>query len=152
MRNIILMTTLIAGTLDIVAACLRAYVTSGITPNRILQYIASGVFGKAAYSGAYSMMALGLFFHYTIAFACVACLFWLYPKWSFLWHSIWLNALLIGVVAWFVTTQIVVRLSRISAAPLKLGDALIAMSILVVCIGVPTAYFAKRFFSQLMEF
>jgi hypothetical protein len=72
---ILLKTILLAGTLDIVAACIRAYTANGVTPDRVLQYIAAGVFGKSAYTGGYGMMAWGLFFHFIIASACVACFF-----------------------------------------------------------------------------
>jgi hypothetical protein len=149
MLNIVLKTTLLVGTLDIVAACLRAYTANGTTPDRVLQYIASGVFGKSAYAGGSFMMAWGLFFHYIIAAACVACFFWAYPKWSFLWKNIWVNAVLIGIVAWLVTNQIVVPLSQIKQPPFQLVNALIAAGILIVCIGLPTAFAAKNYFRSL---
>jgi uncharacterized membrane protein YagU involved in acid resistance len=144
-----LKTILLAGTLDIAAACLRAYATNGTPPDRVLQYIAAGVFGKSAYAGGYGMMAWGLLFHFIIAAACVICFFWAYPRWSFLRESVWINSVLIGVVAWVVTTQVVVPLSRLKPPPFRAGDALIAMGILVVCIGLPTAFAAKNYFRAL---
>lgn len=44
-------TTLLAGSLDITAACVNAYISNKIMPGRVLQYIASGIFGKDAYAG-----------------------------------------------------------------------------------------------------
>ena len=45
MKRTILITTLIAGTLDILAAFIRSYVTDGVPPSTVLKYIASGAFG-----------------------------------------------------------------------------------------------------------
>jgi hypothetical protein len=149
MKNTLLITIFIAGTLDIVAACLSAYLAKGTTPDRLLQYIASGIFGKSAYQGSFTMMAWGLFFHYLIAAACVVCFFWAYPQWSFLWKNIWLNALLIGIVAWLVTTQLVVPISHIKQTPFRWLDAVIAALILVVCMGLPVAIAAKNYYRNL---
>jgi hypothetical protein len=142
----ILATTLFAGILDIIAACLHAYLSKGISPDRVLAYIASGVFGKAAYSGGFGMMAWGLFFHFTIVLFCAAIYFLLYPRLSMLPPNIALRAVLIAVVAWLVTTQVVIRLSRIPPPPFHWANALIAIGILVLCIGLPIAYSAKRFY------
>jgi hypothetical protein len=149
MLKIILKTILITGTLDIVAACLRAYFANGLTPDRLLQYIASGVFGRSAYTGGYGMMAWGLFFHFIISAACVACFFWAYPRLPFLWDNVWLNAVLIGLVAWVVTNRIVVPMSQIKSPPFDAYNALIAAGILVLCIGLPTAFAAKNYYRPL---
>ena len=46
-------TTIIAGCLDIIAACIQSYILKSSTPDKVLKYIASGVFGKAATSGGF---------------------------------------------------------------------------------------------------
>jgi predicted neutral ceramidase superfamily lipid hydrolase len=142
----IFLTTLIAGTCDIVAACTQAYIVAKILPLRILKYIASGVFGKSAYEGGIEMSLLGLVFHYMIAFACTAVFYWLYPKLSFLKFSLFLNTFTIGIVAWFVTTQMIIPISQITPAPFSISKVLMAISILIVCIGLPIAYRAKQFY------
>lgn len=144
----ILKTTCIAGTLDIVTACLSAYSSGRISPVNVLKYIASGVFGSAAFSGGTGMVALGLLFHFTIAFACTAVFYWLYSKWPFLKRSLWGNALLIAVVAWAITTRVIIPLSRITPAPFSFSKAVEAIVILLVCIGLPIAYRAKQFYQQ----
>jgi uncharacterized membrane protein YagU involved in acid resistance len=142
--------TLLAGTLDITAACLNAYLSANVMPERVLKYVASGVFGKDAYSGGFDMMAWGLFFHFIIAFACTFCYFLVYPKWNFLQkNNILVNSLLIGIVAWVVTTRLIVPISHVNAAPFNLGKAIIAALILVGCIGLPIAYKAQQFFKIL---
>jgi hypothetical protein len=57
-----------------------------------------------------------------------------------------LNSLLIAVVAWAVTTLIIIPLSKIHPAPLQLQRAVIAISILYVCIGLPVAAAAKKLY------
>jgi uncharacterized membrane protein YagU involved in acid resistance len=148
MWKVILKTTLLAGTLDITAACTNAYFTAGTTPDAVLKYIASGALGKSATSGGVEIMALGLLFHFMIALACTVCFFWLYPKWNFLKKSVWLNSLLIGLIAWIITTQMIIPLSQIHPPPFNSLKAIRAILILVICIGLPIANNAKLFFRK----
>ena len=144
----IFITTLIAGTLDIIVACLNAYLSSNITPDIVLKYIASGAFGNAAFSGGIGMMMYGILFHFFIAFACTMTFFLLYPTLSFLKQNVYLNAVLIGLIAWFVTTIIIIPLSQIPPSPIKFSQVLIAISILIMCIGLPIAYAAKGYYKM----
>ncbi|MEO5947718.1 MAG: hypothetical protein ABIP79_12950 [Chitinophagaceae bacterium] len=148
MWRAILKTTLIAGTLDIIAACLQAYLVKETMPAVVLKFIASGVYGKTAFEGGYEMMAIGLFFHFVIAFACTVIFFFLYPKLNFLKHSILLNSLLIALSAWTVTTQIIIPASKIQPGVFNLGKALIAAGILFLCIGLPVSWFTKKYYSN----
>jgi hypothetical protein len=142
-------TTLIAGMMDITAACTNAYLYAKVMPDRLLKYVASGVFGKEAFAGGLYMMAWGLLFHFIIAFACTACYFWIYPKWQWLHNNhIGVNSLLIGIVAWVVTNLGIVPLSHVNPAPFQWDRALLAAAILVVCIGLPIAYHARQFFQK----
>lgn len=141
----ILITTIIAGTLDITAACINAWLSNDVMPGRVLAYIASGIWGKAAYGGGAEMIFFGLLFHYMIVFFCVFCFFWLYARWSLLRRSIAANAVLIAFTAWLVTTQLVLRMSRITVPPFRVSDAVIAIGILIICLGFPIAYAASRF-------
>ncbi|MEK7253184.1 MAG: hypothetical protein AAB316_00435 [Bacteroidota bacterium] len=149
MLKSILKTTLVAGVLDISAAFVQAWFMSGVTPGQVLRYIASGAFGKAAHAGGLGMAAWGLFFHFLIAFVITACFFWIYPKWRLLGRHLWLDSLLIGLAAWVVTTRVVVPLSQIGASSLHVRKALLAIGILVCCVGLPVALGAKRFYQTL---
>jgi uncharacterized membrane protein YagU involved in acid resistance len=142
----ILKTTLVAGSLDITAACIQAYATNGTTPDIILKYIASGVFGKDAFEGGYGIMTMGLLFHFIIAFAITVVFFLLYPKLKFLHHKILLNSLLIALIAWAVTTRIIIPLSEIKPGVFNLKKAVIAVGILFVCIGLPISVMAKWYY------
>lgn len=148
MYRSILNTTLLAGTLDIVAACLKAYFTSGTTPSHVLAYIASGLLGKTANAGGTAIQVLGLTAHYLITLACTICFYWAYPKWKILHISTILNAFLICSVAWLVTTQLIVRFSHIGPQPILFNQAVIAFVILLFCIGFPIAWRAQLYFKN----
>lgn len=64
----VLITGLIAGTLDASAACIQYYINPGNNPARVFRYIAFAVFGAQTKTGdLYGWAASGLFFHYLIA-------------------------------------------------------------------------------------
>lgn len=52
---------LIAGTLDIVAACVLAWLRGGTSPVRVLQFIASGLLGAASFQDALLVCSLSCF-------------------------------------------------------------------------------------------
>jgi hypothetical protein len=138
---------LLAGGLDITAAFINAYASRKIMPGAVLKYIASGVFGNAALKGGYGMMFMGLLFHFTIAFACAAVFFMLYSKMKLLRYSHILNSLLIALIAWAVTTQVIIPISNApSSGSFDLTRTAIAIGILFICIGIPISVLAKKHF------
>ncbi|MBS1921684.1 MAG: hypothetical protein JST17_15670 [Bacteroidetes bacterium] len=142
----ILITTLLAGSLDITAACISAYIVNGATPGRVLKYIASGAFGKSAFNGGYDMIAWGLLFHYIIAFSCTAVFFWFYPRLKFLSKNIFLNSILIALVAWAVTTLVVMPLSELPPAHFTVAGVARAIIVLIFCIGLPISWMARKYY------
>jgi hypothetical protein len=58
---------LVLGTTDLVFACTFAAISSGASPVRIFQAVASGVLGKASRDGGAASAALGVALHYFIA-------------------------------------------------------------------------------------
>ena len=139
---------LIAGCLDIIAACTQAWLAKSIAPDIVLKYIASGVFGKDGFAGGVGMILFGLLVHFLIAFACTLVYFMVYPKLKLLHLNILLSSLFIALIAWAVTTQLIVPLSKIKPPPFNLTKVLTAIGILYVCIGLPVSIFAKRFYSK----
>jgi hypothetical protein len=148
MRKQIFITTLIAGFLDIAGACTQAYLSRSITPDVLLKHIASGFFGKDAFTGGFGMMMIGLLVHFFIVLACTLIFFLLYPKLKFLQHSIIINSLLIALVAWTVTNLVIIPMSNITTAPINYLRAMIGFAILFICIGLPISISAKKFYTQ----
>ena len=62
---------LAAGIFDAVDGVI-AFGTQGLNPIQVLQYIASGALGKAAFGGGFATAALGAAFHFSIAWVAAA--------------------------------------------------------------------------------
>lgn len=141
-------TGLIAGTLDITAACTQYFIKTGNGPIRVLEYVASGVFGKEqAFSGNSLMAVAGLLFHYTIAFGWTTLFFLLYPKLSFLRGNRVVVIVGYGIFVWAMMNQVVVPLSRVPQGPFNISGAIQAALILIACISLPITTMARRFYS-----
>ncbi|GAA4758199.1 MULTISPECIES: DUF1440 domain-containing protein [Flavobacterium] len=151
MWKLILKTTLIAGSLDITAASIQTYILKGLTPDIVLKFIASGIFGKTAYSGGIEYMLFGLLVHFFIVFMCVITYFYFYPKFPLLNKNILLSSFLVALTAWIVTTKIIIPLSEIQPSPFNLKKDVIAIAILFFCIGIPIALITKRFYSNSLK-
>lgn len=132
---------LLVGTLDGVAALLLNY---KIGPAVIFRFIASGVYGKAAYAGAEEMIVAGVFFHYLIAYAFTAVFYLLYPYAYSLFKNKYVIAIVYGGAAWLIMNLIVVPLSQIGPHHIKPVDIIIGVCILIACVGLPTALAADR--------
>jgi len=146
MRHPLIKMILIAGMLDITAACIQAYITRNTTPDVVLKYIASGLLGQDAFSGGVGVQLLGLVIHFAIVSACAITFFLVYPRIGFLKASVFLNAFLIAIIAWTITARIIIPFSKINAAPFDVSRALMAVVILYVCVGMPIAVMTKRFY------
>jgi hypothetical protein len=139
----ILLTGLLAGTLDLLAAI---FLLAGGNAVGTLKFIASGAFGKAALTGGNGMAALGLLFHYVIATSWTAAYFLLYPKLPFLRHNKWLNAIAYGLIAQTIMSRVVLPLSNVSPRAFTLSGFAQNAVILMFCIGLPVALSADRFY------
>lgn len=137
---------LIVGTLDILSACLQFFLTTGKSPVVIFPYIASGIFGNAAFNSGSKMILVGLILHYLIAMTFTLVYFLIYPSIRLLAEKPLLAGAVYGLLIWTIMSQLVIPLSAITERPFKLIPALIAAGILMVAIGIPLAYMARRFY------
>ncbi len=62
----------VAGTFDIVYACVYWAIKRGVAPQRILQRVASGLLGEASLTGGWATAALALALHFFIAISMAA--------------------------------------------------------------------------------
>jgi uncharacterized membrane protein YagU involved in acid resistance len=141
---------LIAGTLDITAACLHAYLRNGTTPEQILRGIAGGAFGKEAAANGNMMIVWGLLFHFLIAIS-FTFFFFLLAKMipSLIRYPVFI-AIIFGAFVWAFMRYIVLNyISTIKIGPIagqeKIINAIIGALILMICIGLPNALLAKRY-------
>ncbi|KAA0993292.1 DUF1440 domain-containing protein [Dyadobacter aurulentus] len=139
--NVILAATFIAGTLDILAAILvYSIVLEQTSPSMILMSIASGVFGKAAFSGGSLMVLAGLLLHYLIAFLFSTFYYIIYPGLEFLKKQRLISGILYGIFVWLVMNLGVLRIVFSAKLPSDPEAALLGISILIIAFGIPISY------------
>ncbi len=135
---------LIAGTLDISDA-LIFYGLRGVSPVRILQGIAGGLIGRAAFTMGARSALLGLLLpllhrnhlghHLHLRSSRLPL-----SRRPFLWGGLY------GLVVYIVMNYVVLPLSRIGPRPTPPPVPLInGIAALVFCIGIPIALIARRY-------
>jgi hypothetical protein len=135
---------LVAGALDISAA-FAIYGPRGASPVRILQSVASGALGPAAFEGGVATAVLGGVLHFFIAFVAAAVYYGLSQKSSFLARRPFMSGTLYGVAVYIVMNHIVVPLSAIGTRPIVVRMALLLVGVHIFCVGIPIALAVRRY-------
>lgn len=112
----------LAATIDIVYACSFHFFNSGVPPLRILQTIASGLLGTAAFDGGAASGALGFAAHYFILIVAAALYYAVGTRWRFLVDRAFVAGVVFGVGIWLTMNFVVLPLS--AAPPFKLSWSL----------------------------
>jgi uncharacterized membrane protein YagU involved in acid resistance len=142
----LLLCLLIAGTLDISDA-LIFYGLRGVSPERLLQNIASALLGPAAFHGGLPTALLGLAIHYTITL-CWAALFLLAAsRLAFLSRRAILSGLLYGGVIYIAMNYVVLPLTRLPPRSHHFAPAVLVNGVLALLLfmGLPIALIARHF-------
>ena len=132
------LSALVAGTLDITAtgSLMRA---QGVPFPRLMQGVASGAIGGAAFEGGAGTAAFGLLLHYCIA-STWAVIYWiLVHPWPALFSRPLLIGATYGVVVHLVMSGIVLPLSRLRR-PFSWNAWLMQIPIHMFCVGIPIAW------------
>lgn len=111
---------LIAGVLDAIDG-VAAFGLKGLNPVQVLQYIASGALGAAAFEGGLRTAALGGAFHFVIAFAAAAAYVLVSFKVRALAEKAVPLGLLYGVAVYFFMNYLVLPLSKIAPSTFSIG-------------------------------
>ena len=139
--------TLLVGVLDLSDAFIF-YALRGISPIRILQGIAGGIYGRAALGMGHRAALLGLLCHFFIAFSATT-VFLLASRKLPLGRRPWIYGSLFGIALYIVMNYIVLPLSKIGLRPTPPLIPLInGVAALVFCIGIPLAFIARRYVVQ----
>jgi hypothetical protein len=140
---------LIAGTLDITAACVVSWLRSGVRPVIIMQSVASGLLGAPAYQGGAKTAALGVVLHYFIATMWTVVFYVASRKLRFLIARPITWGLVYGVIVYVLMNFVVLP---VSAFPQRttptLTSRIINLVIIMLCIGLPIALITRRFSRQ----
>lgn len=141
--RLIMLTALLAGTLDAIAAI----VVYQANPKRMFQFIASGVFGKEAFSGGVAMALWGVLFHFFIAFCWTLFFFLLYTRVKILSANKFVVSIAYGLFIWLVMNMIVVPISHGAPRTITLSS-LTGMAILIVAVALPVVWLTQHYYSR----
>jgi hypothetical protein len=136
---------LLCGVMDITAAFLLAWVPNRVRPVRLLQGIASGLLGRASFQHGWATGALGLGFHFLIAFTAAAVFYAGSRKLPALLDHPWVAGVGYALVVYGVMYWIVMPLSRLHRHPVTLSYTVTAIVTHIVCVGLPISLVIHRF-------
>lgn len=135
----------IAGALDIIYAITFSYAVRGTPPERLLQFIASGLLGASAFEGGTSAAALGLVLHFLIMFVIAAVFYVASRHLPVLTQRPVVAGIVYGIVVFAVMNFIVLPLSalpqKVTFSPLGTSTNLLSH---MFFIGVPIALAARK--------
>lgn len=135
---------LACGVLDISAAFLT-WAPKGITPARILHGIASAAIGPRSFRGGWPTAALGLAFHFLIAFSAAAVFYAGSRKISFMLRQPVLAGIVYGVLVYLFMYWVVLPLSIFHRGPATVSATIIAIVTHMICVGLPISLLVHRF-------
>jgi|ERR1700722_14074970 hypothetical protein len=130
---------LIAGTLDLLQACL-------LFGWDIPLAIAGGLLGPRAFQGGAGTYALGVGLHFFIATSVTAIYYAVSRRLRFLVEHPLICGLFFGAAVEDVMRFVVLPLSGLHArGPYELHDLILGLTVHMVIIGLPVAYSVRRF-------
>jgi Na+/alanine symporter len=130
---------LIAGTLDLLQACL-------LFGWDIPLAIAGGLLGPKAFQGGAGTYALGVGLHFFIATSVTAIYYAVSRRLRFLVEHPLICGLFFGAAVEDVMRFVVLPLSGLHArGPYELHDLILGLTVHMVIIGLPVAYSVRRF-------
>ena len=137
---------LVAGTLDITAACVYSWLRANVRPVRVFQSVASGLLGPPAYTGGTKTAVLGLALHFLIATTATAVFYFASRRLRFMIERPVTWGLVYGVLVYLFMNFVVLPLSALQqrAAP-PLSSRVINMLIIMFCVGLPISLIVRRF-------
>lgn len=132
----------VAGTLDIGAAILT---NPQVPAQVVLQSVAGGWLGSAAYQGGWPTAWLGLASHFAIMLGIATVFILAAARWTALRRMWFPGGVAFGIAVWAAMTWVVVPLSASTLSP---PDSLMAamkpIVIHILCVGLPIAWIARR--------
>jgi uncharacterized membrane protein YagU involved in acid resistance len=143
-RRAVLVGGSIAGALDILFAISFAYF-NGVPPQRLLQTVASGVLGEAAYSGGAVAAALGLGLHFFISYLLAGAYVLASRRIQLLTRNALLAGAIFGIAVLLLMRLVVLPLSAfphpVSFKPLATALDLLSHMLLF---GIPISLAARK--------
>jgi hypothetical protein len=136
--------TIIVGLLDAADGVVAYYFALGYNPFQVLQYIASGVQGTAAFQDGFASVLLGLLLHFLIAFVVVVLYLVASRAFNGLASRPILFGCLYGAMVFLFMNYVVLPHSAVPALGFHLGLFLNGIVAHALFVGLPTALYAAR--------
>lgn len=148
----VLLTGCIVGVLDGAAALLNAWFKAGVTPANVFKYIASALFGRAAFYGGWEMVATGVVLHFLIAVFWSFLFFMLYPVVPLLRRNKWLVGAAYGLLVWVVMNLAVLPLTLVVQAKFNWQAMVTGWAFHILLVGIPIVLMARRWYTVTAKF
>lgn len=144
----VLVTGCAVGVLDGAAALINAWLKSGTPPEKVFRYIASAMFGNAAYTGDGTMIVAGVALHFMVAVMWSVVFFVAYRYWPLLRSNKWVVGCLYGLFVWLMMNLVVVPLTQ--APPLKFTwqGAVTGWLIHMLLVGIPIVLLTRWWYEK----
>jgi hypothetical protein len=134
---------LCVGILDGLAATINAGL-KGVSPDKVFQYIASGLIGReASFGGGAATIVLGILLHFVIAFGVVTVFLLLSRSFPVLLRRAVISGMVYGIAVYFAMAYVIVPLSAISQGPFSFSGMITGIVIHMFCVGLPTALIVR---------
>jgi uncharacterized membrane protein YagU involved in acid resistance len=136
---------LIAGILDISAACVTAAILNGRSPMTVLQSVASGLLKANAYKGGARSAAIGLALHFFIAYVWCTVFYLASRQLAVLLRNPVVTGLLYGIFVYLMMYGIVLPLTFHRNFFTSPRIVIIAVLTHMFCVGLPISVIVSRF-------
>ena len=134
---------LLCGLMDITAAFITWW-PKGVKPPRLLQGIAAGWLGPNSFNGGMATAALGLAFHFLIAFTAAGLFYVASRHLAFMIQQPVVSGVLYGIMVYLVMYRVVIPLSNFHRAQ-TVTSSIVAIITHIICVGLPISLVIHRF-------
>jgi hypothetical protein len=134
---------LLCGLMDITAAFITWW-PKGVKPSRLLQGIAAGWLGSKSFDGGMATAALGLAFHFLIAFTAATIFYVASRHLAFMINRPVVSGVLYGIAVYLVMYWVVMPLSNFHGTK-TVTSSIVAIITHIVCVGLPISLVIHRF-------
>jgi len=144
----VLLTTLVAGTLDIISAHVDQTIRTGAFPGKMFYAIAGGAIGmETAFSSGPVIILLGVFIHYLISFLFTFFFYLVYPMLKKVSPNKYLNGLLYAIFVQATMTFLVLPLTALPNRPFVFNmNVVLGIFILTAVFGLPISLMTERYY------
>jgi uncharacterized membrane protein YagU involved in acid resistance len=130
--------------LDAIAAIiLFAHPVNLHNTSNVFRYIASGLFGKAAYDSGFVYPILGLILHFIIALIWSAVYILILHR-VFKAGSIWAKIIFLSSLIWIIMNGFVMPLCGLNSVHYDGWSVMQSYLVLVICISLPICLIAEK--------